>query len=224
MIKNGWKFPVIVGLAVALTGCAANNQQGADTDNGMQQQGLNNRTGVGSQGWDNARNNNFRALHNNTRMEISDMIADTLTNMDEVDTATVLLTDENAYVAVVLDNGTGYGTSDMGRNVGKGRTYQADLGANNGTPNAMGRNATTDRMGRQGPGEGDQGLTQDLKSRIANKVRSVQPGVQNVYVSANADFVGRMRGYGDRFQNGQPLRGMIIEFNEMVDRIFPDAE
>ncbi|MEX2415704.1 MAG: YhcN/YlaJ family sporulation lipoprotein [Paenibacillaceae bacterium] len=222
MVKIGLRLPVIIGLAIALTGCATDNQQGIGTNTDINQQGIpNNGAGVSSQGWDNSRNNNFTDTHNNTRMEISDKIADSLTAMDEVDTATVLLTDQNAYVAVVLDNGTGYGAANLGRNVGKGNT--ANLGAKR-TPNAMGNNATTDRMGRQGPGKGDEGLTDDLKANIAQKVKSVEPNVENVYVSANPDFVGRMRGYGERFQNGQPIRGMIIEFNTLVKRIFPTAE
>lgn len=222
MVKIGLRLTLIIGLAIALTGCTTNNQQRTGTNTGMKQQGIsNNRAGVSSQGWDNSRNNNFTPMHNNTRMEISNKIADTITAMDEVDTATVLLTDQNAYVAVVLDNGTGYGASNLGRNVGKANTDRSGLMR---TPNAMGNNATTDRMGRQGPGAGDEGITEDLKTAIAKRVKSVEPNVQNVYVSANPDFVGRMRGYGERFQNGHPVRGMIIEFNTLVKRIFPTAE
>jgi YhcN/YlaJ family sporulation lipoprotein len=224
MVKNGWRFTVIVGLAIALTGCATNNRSGtgANTGTGTKQQGIsNNRAGVSSQGWDNSRNNNFSPSHNNTQMEISNKIADRLTSMDEVDTATVLLTDDNAYVAVILDNGTGYGTTNLGRNVGKANTNRSGTGR---TPNAMGNNATTDRMGRQGTSQGNNGITDALKADIAQKVKSVHPNVQNVYVSANPDFVGRMRGYGERFQDGQPIRGMINEFNTLVNRIFPSAE
>ncbi len=232
MIKMGLRITFIVGLMIALTGCMANNtQQGADTDNGgnegngtygMRQQGAAiNRGGVSSQGWDNSRNNNFAPTHNNTRMEVSNQIADNITAMDEVDSATVLLTDRNAYVAVMLDNGKGYGASSMGRNVGKKNSINS--GANRRS-NAMGNNGTTDQMGRQGAGQGEEGITEELKSDIAQKVKSVQPNVENVYVSANPDFVGRMRGYGERFQNGQPIQGMIIEFNTLVQRLFPTAE
>lgn len=219
MFKIGLKLTIIVGIVFALLGCA---QQGTGRNAGIQQQGMTgNRAGVGNQGWDNARNNNFTPMHNNTRMEISNKIADSITAMDEVDTATVLLTDQNAYVAVILDNGTGYGASNLGRNVGKANTDRSGLVR---TPNVMGDNATTDRMGRQGMGEGDEGISRNLKADIADKVKSVEPNVENVYVSTNPDFVGRMRGYGERFQNGQPIRGMIIEFNTMVQRMFPTAE
>jgi YhcN/YlaJ family sporulation lipoprotein len=218
MIKSGIRLAAIAALAITLAGCAADNGQGTNTGTGVQQQGLNgNRVGVDNMDWDNQRNNNFRPMHNNTRMEISDQIADTLTDMDEVDSATVLLTDRNAYVAVVLDNGTGYGTTDTGRSVGKANTGQSTRMHQN----SMGNNATQDRTGRRGPGNAQQGVTSDLESTITQRVRSVVPGVQNVYISANPDFVSRMRGYGERFQQGQPIRGLIIEFNTMVERIFP---
>lgn len=237
MVKKGMKTTVVVvGLAIALTGCMTDNtqqgvgtegndmrQQGAGTEgNGMRQQGAAiNRGGVSSQGWDNSRNNNFTPAHSNTRMEISNRVADSISAMDEVDSATVLLTDRNAYVAVLLDNGKGYGASNLGRNVGK--TNSVNSGYNRRS-NAMGDNATKDRMGRQGMGQGDEGITEQLKSDIAQKVKSVHPNVENVYVSTNPDFIGRMRGYGERFQNGQPIQGMIIEFNTLVQRLFPTAE
>ncbi|MEX1031707.1 MAG: YhcN/YlaJ family sporulation lipoprotein [Paenibacillaceae bacterium] len=217
MVKIGLRLVAIVGLVFALTGCNTNNNdQGTGT--GVKQQAIsNNRAGVAGQGWDNPRNNNFTPTHNNTKMEISNKIADAITAMDEVDKATVLITNQNAYVAVVLDNGTGYGATGFGNAI-TGRTGPKM------TPNATGNNATTNRMGRRGPGAGEAGISDDLKAAIAKKVRSVQPNVDKVYVSANADFVGRMRGYGERFQNGQPITGMIIEFNTLVNRIFPKAE
>ena len=125
-------------------------------------------------GWDNPRNNNFAPMHNNTRMDIDEQVAKEITNMKEVESATVLLTDRNAYVAIVVDDET--------------------------------------------KGNGSRG---DLKQKVANKVKSLHQQINNVYVSANPDFVDRMRGYNERFRNGQPLRGLVIEFNRMVERIFP---
>jgi YhcN/YlaJ family sporulation lipoprotein len=217
MVRMGSGLLVAMGLVIVLTGCNSDNtSQG--TDNGIRQQSIStNRSGVANQGWDNPRNNNFNSDHSNARMEISNKIADAISSMDEVDTATVLITNQNAYVAVVLDNGTGYGATNFGDSI-TGRAGPKM------TPNSAGSNATTNNMGRRGAGSGDEGVTDDLKAKIAEKVRSVEPGIDQVYISANPDFVGRMRGYGERFQNGQPIRGMILEFNTLVKRIFPTAE
>ena len=45
-------------------------------------------------------------MHNNTRMDIDEQVAKEITNMKEVESATVLLTDRNAYVAIVVDDET----------------------------------------------------------------------------------------------------------------------
>lgn len=219
MFRISIRLFTTVILIMALTGCnSENTSQGTDTGTGDGYRQLStNRSGVANPGWDNPRNNNFNSDHSNARMEISNQIADAISSMDEVDTATVLITNQNAYVAVVLDNGTGYGSTNLGNSIsGKAGPKM--------TPNSAGSNATTDRMGRRGAGSGDEGVTDDLKAKIAEKVRSIEPNIDQVYISANADFVGRMRGYGERFQNGQPIRGMIIEFNNLVKRIFPSAE
>ncbi|MCJ7988978.1 YhcN/YlaJ family sporulation lipoprotein [Priestia sp. OVS21] len=44
--------------------------------------------------------------NNQTRLEVADEAADRVAKLDEVDTANVIVTNRNAYVAVVLQNGT----------------------------------------------------------------------------------------------------------------------
>ncbi|ATO29802.1 lipoprotein YhcN [Bacillus atrophaeus] len=63
-----------------------------------------------------------------------------------------------------------------------------------------------------------------LKKKISDKVRSADKTIDNVFVSANPDFVERMQGYGDRIQNGDPVAGFFDEFGQMVQRVFPNAE
>ncbi|KAF1680404.1 MULTISPECIES: YhcN/YlaJ family sporulation lipoprotein [Bacillus] len=64
----------------------------------------------------------------------------------------------------------------------------------------------------------------DLKKKVAKKVRSTDKNIDNVYVSANPDFVERMQGYGKRIQNGDPIAGLFDEFTQTVQRVFPNAE
>ncbi|MCY8511944.1 YhcN/YlaJ family sporulation lipoprotein [Bacillus atrophaeus] len=63
-----------------------------------------------------------------------------------------------------------------------------------------------------------------LKKKISDKVRSADKTIDNVFVSANPDFVERMQGYGERIQNGDPVAGFFDEFGQMVQRVFPNAE
>lgn len=218
-MKTLIRLSVPVLAAVLIAACTGNNADniGLDRPNGIQ-----------GQNWDNPRNNNFTSRHNNTRMEISENIARAIADMPEVESANVLLTDKNAYVAVVLDNGRGYGTTGAGSVVGDHRDKAAGsqnrVYRDNAANRTNDREGTTDRMGRRGPAAGadEAGVTDEIKEKIANKVKSMKSDVRNVYVSANPDFVQRLRSYADRAENGQPLRGLIIEFNTMVERLFPD--
>ncbi len=71
--------------------------------------------------------------------------------------------------------------------------------------------------------DNDQQLSRETEDRIAKQVRAVDPNVQNVYVSTNPDFVSRINEYVSEAQQGRPVAGFFEEFNEMVQRIFPNA-
>ncbi|MDM5210338.1 YhcN/YlaJ family sporulation lipoprotein [Peribacillus sp. NJ4] len=68
---------------------------------------------------------------------------------------------------------------------------------------------------------GDKDIPNDLKERVADAVRGADPSVDQVYVSANPDFVQRMKGYANDIENGKPVAGFAEEFRELVTRIFP---
>lgn len=67
----------------------------------------------------------------------------------------------------------------------------------------------------------DAEVTADLKERIAAEVKKMAPQIDNVYVSANPDFVGRMASYMEDVRLGHPIQGFVAEFNALVERIFP---
>lgn len=127
-----------------------------------------------------------------TKMELSDKIADQITAMKEVQSSYVMLTNNNAYVAVVLHRTT---PSASPKSV-NGRTKSA-------------------------PGMMSADVSNAIKSRIAQKVQSIDPRIQNIYVSANPDFVGRMTNYATEVNQGRPLAGFAQEFNAIVQRLFP---
>lgn len=66
-------------------------------------------------------------------------------------------------------------------------------------------------------------LSRNLEDQIASQVRSVDPNVQNVYVSTNPEFVDRVNAYVNDVRQGRPVAGFFAEFTEMVQRIFPTA-
>ncbi|TJY39740.1 hypothetical protein E5161_17475 [Cohnella pontilimi] len=121
-----------------------------------------------------ARVENFvTGVHGNHHLEWSDRIAAHLQTIPGVKSANVIVTDRNAYVAVMEDQRT----ADSGQ-----RT---------------------------------------LHDKIADNVRAMSPTVQNVYVSSNPEFVGRMNRYAAAVSQGSSVQRYLMEFNAMVERIFP---
>ena len=62
-----------------------------------------------------------------------------------------------------------------------------------------------------------------MEDKIATQVKSPNANIENVYVSANPDFVDQIKDYGDKINAGQPIEGLFVKFPEVVKRIFPDA-
>ncbi|HEX7057242.1 MAG TPA: YhcN/YlaJ family sporulation lipoprotein [Bacilli bacterium] len=243
MKEKLWKIGLIgVLAATSLTGCMT--RQGTDTGNRVQ---TNNVKPFNTPfRMDNRGGANTNALHNNTRMEVSQDIADRIAALREVDRAYVLLTDRNAYVAITL--------ADNARMTGPRARVAPTAPVPGGTTrtgldNAPGRmNRVTDRTtpfrtpgfvpepnragirtdvgnrvnnGVNGNRMAVDDVNNALRNRIASIVQSRHP-VRNVYISANPGFVERMSGYARHLRNGQPIRGAIVEFNRMVERLFPD--
>jgi len=228
-----------VASAVVLTvaACASNNDNAMRGNNVQDGNGTRiNRMDMNN--WDgrtfndgNVRGSRFGA-HNNTRLEVSKEIADRIAAMSEVDSAVVLVTDRNVYVAVDLEDGAangsrrymngaadngGYGNADNGLN-SRGRGSGMN---NNGTAGTGGLFGSGNERLNDGTGFNADRMTSSLKQRIAERVKAVRPNVQNVYVSADPEFANRLRGYANRLDDGRPIRGLIEEFNILVQRVFP---
>jgi YhcN/YlaJ family sporulation lipoprotein len=71
--------------------------------------------------------------------------------------------------------------------------------------------------------DANQQLTSDIENQIAEQVRATDPNIQNVYVSTNPEFLDRVNSYVTEAGQGRPVAGFFDQFNEMVQRIFPNA-
>jgi hypothetical protein len=167
--------------------------------------------------------NNIIGSHANYRLEMDDDIADRVAELKEVNKAYVMLTEYNAYVAVSLNQSRGAAGGPGMQSVTPapplGRTPQSYMrpymngytGSNKGNTGGAHMNAAAANV------------SPDLQARIAGIVQRMTPQIQNVYVSANPDFVARMTSYMDDVRLGHPIQSFVAEFNAMVERIFPAA-
>lgn len=190
-VRKKWSTAIVAVMAVALISSGCSTRTTNDNNNGMgarnvRQQANNldypimdntsydgHMMGRDTATTPKARMNN-QGAHQNSKMEMSEDAAKRINAMNNVDAAYVMMTDNNAYVAVKL----------------QGNNKNADIPA-------------------------------DLKNKIAQEVKKTNGNVDNVYVSVNPDFVGTMEGYMNDVRAGHPIKGMVSEFNAMVERIFP---
>lgn len=136
-----------------------------------------------------------------TKLEVAKDAADRVAELEGVESATVIVTDQNAYAAVVLKGDHTVNNTDN----------NAKTGTNKGTVTNNDKNNP------------DQVLSPDLENKIAEKVREANTNIKNVYVSLNPEFVEHMTGYGERINRGEPVAGFFDEFTETMRRVFPNA-
>ncbi|MCM3134609.1 YhcN/YlaJ family sporulation lipoprotein [Paenibacillus polysaccharolyticus] len=274
-----------------LTGCG-NRDNNMHTQSVREQAHGINRYGVETNGMDGIRAKSYR-MHNVTDLRSSDELAKRITEMKEVESAHVMLTDRNAYVAVRLANGhagklgskstghtgsrlngtmrnhasdtmrgglmnedmggmrvhggTGtnspYSTSGIAPGLNSGTaTDRSHMGNDRGIYGTMGTGTIGMMRGLTDSGKArtmnesqygtrsehprmmdssDDNTPEEIKGKISAKIKQFAPNVENVYVSANPDFVGQVENYATDLRNGKPVSGMIDTFQSMVERIFP---
>jgi YhcN/YlaJ family sporulation lipoprotein len=173
---------MLLSLALMLTGCM--ERTGDLGNKNIRQNAVNKQRFANDQNNEQNRiygtrkeNNNIIGMHGNSRIELSDKVAEKVNEIPGIDSVFVMMTDHNAYVAVKQD------------------------------AKVMGATSVD--------------LTDAFKDKIADRVKSLSPSTENVYVSTNPDFVGRMQGYANDVKQGHPVQGLIVEFNAMVERLFP---
>ncbi|WP_158068841.1 YhcN/YlaJ family sporulation lipoprotein [Domibacillus epiphyticus] len=107
-----------------------------------------------------------------TQLDAVNDAAEQLAALKEVERANVLVTNGNAYVAVVLED------------------------------------------------EQNGEVSNGLKKRITDEVKAADKDIKQVFVSSDPVFVKQMNDYGEKITEGQPVTGLVDEFNKMVQNVF----
>ncbi|WP_164669630.1 YhcN/YlaJ family sporulation lipoprotein [Virgibacillus doumboii] len=242
-----WKiFSFLIALTFVLAACGGN---GDDNGNGNQE-------GQGDNGGTNVENTRFNADNdanqdgnnldqngnNENQYELAEEAAEKIANqVDGIEDAYVLKTDNNAYVAAQLDNNNnnnnngnnnnnnngvddnqidGDQNNGFGMNGNEGNTdaNTNGLNGNNGNNNGLTNNGA---FGDAGDKDNGNELTDDVKQEISKIVKSVDNDVNNVYVSTNPDFFNLANNYADDAGNGEPVEGLFDQMGNMIERVFP---
>lgn len=143
-------------------------------------------------------------------MAFDPRIAERIKQVPGVEQAQVLMTETNAYVAVVLKGHSpdAEANPEMMKNQftpkGGSGLFASDKGAT--------------RINWTEPG----GLTTSQAAAISRIVGAAAPtNIQRVYASANPNFVQRVRFYAKEEQERGNLSAYVNEFNTMIQRVFP---
>jgi hypothetical protein len=161
--------------------------------------------------------------HNNKKLEFSQFLSNQVAALNGVNTAIVMLTDQNAYVAIQIDN-TAVGT--------KGGERETNLtGTNRGlyNPHAPHTDGMDPSMLNNGvnnyeTAKNHNQLSHRFKQHIAERIRFLEPRLMDVYISANRDFINDMYGYARESWSGNSLLPYLTRFNQSVTKVFGTAQ
>ncbi|MGO4276893.1 YhcN/YlaJ family sporulation lipoprotein, partial [Paenibacillus sp. TAF58] len=67
-------------------------------------------------------------------------------------------------------------------------------------------------------------LSHRFKQAMAEKIRTLQPNIMDVYISANRDFLNKMNNYAQESWKGHSLMPLLTDFNQTVTRVFGTAQ
>lgn len=164
----------------------------------------------------NTTNINNRHTNNKTtqnRYDVSKEAADKITKeVSEIHHAYVLTTDNNAYVAAVLDNDERH----QNRMNHDPRTGDTNINKDN---NLRTRDVSDRRMNDVTDNGAE--LTDGVKNKIADIVQSIDNNIDNVYVTTNPDFADLTNDFMNDVDNGKPVRGFFDQIGNMIERVFP---
>ncbi|ESU31763.1 hypothetical protein G3A_14690 [Bacillus sp. 17376] len=229
------KSIIIAGCAVftmGLAGCGANNNA-ADNNRDQQVEISQVRRGPATEG---------------NRLQLADRAERQVEQMPEVDDARVIISENNAYVAVRLADSENDGNAEInGALDGNGRTF-ADNGRVDQDDSRAGNDGVIDGHGdagdekRQNAGKGDRGnnnifgtgngtgtdagadrnsaLGNGLERQIKQKVRESHRGIDNVYVSVDNNAFDRMGTFADDIRNNRNRDGLFDDFRNTMGNFF----
>jgi len=161
--------------------------------------------------------------HNNSKLEYSQFLSNQLNAMNGVNTAIVMTTDQNAYVALMIDS-SAIGTKGSTRetnNQGTSKGFYNDHAPFNDT---LPSNDLNNGYNNYETAVHHDMLSHRFKQTMAEKIRTLQPNILDVYISANRDFLNKMNTYAQESWKGHSLMPLLTDFNQTVTRIFGTAQ
>lgn len=161
--------------------------------------------------------------HNNSKLEYSQFLSNQLHAMNGVNTAIVMTTDQNAYVALMIDS-SAVGTKGYTRETNNQGTTKGFYNDNAPFNDTMPSNDLNNGHNSYDTAVHHDMLSHRFKQAMAEKIRTLQPNIMDVYISANRDFLNKMNNYAQESWKGHSLMPLLTDFNQTVTRVFGTAQ
>lgn len=207
----------VAALIGSITGCNYEQLvQQSDYDYGSRKPG--DPKTIGAKAYGAITNNKHQ--HQNSFFEYSSMLSRKVTSLNGIASSIVMLTDKNAYVAILLD-WTAVGTKTSG-----GTNEQNNTGTNSGVYNADNGSPYSNPRVLVSPYNSmftvndHHNLSHELKQTVAKLIRENVPTVQEVHISANMEFVNYFNEFAKEAWGGRSLTPWIDPFNTVVQYHF----
>jgi hypothetical protein len=157
--------------------------------------------------------------HKHTTLDMNQFLSDQVAAMNGVNSAIVMLADSTAYVAITIDN-TAAGTKSSTRETNNGGTVRGLYNPARPFNDRADPNMLATGTNSYETVQHHEQITHLFKQKIAEKIRSLQPTVSDVYISANRDYINTLNRIAQEAWKGNDLKPYLPEFDRMSEYMF----
>ncbi|MFD0867700.1 Lipoprotein yhcN precursor [Chlamydia abortus] len=165
------------------------------------------------------------SFHDNKTLAFSQSLSREVEELDGVNSAIVMLTDRNAYCAILVDSSA---TGTTGSTSARKETNNSGTSLGRYNPFTFNQYANPEDLAtginNYDTVEDPDRLAHGFKQSIAERIKAAYPSVQQVYISANRDFINQMNTYAQESWKGYPLDGYVEDFNRTVRQLFSRSD
>jgi hypothetical protein len=160
-------------------------------------------------------------IHNNSQLRYNRDLSMRVGNVPGVRAAIVVLTELNAYAAILIDDSAhstwGVNTKRETNNTGTDIGIYDPINHTEAVENW--RLATG--VNNYQTVQKHENINSAFKQNIAQTIRAANPAIHDVFISANRDFINQLNAYAIESDWGnQPLNYRLNEFNGAANRLF----
>ncbi len=67
-------------------------------------------------------------------------------------------------------------------------------------------------------------MNEELKNRMVQRIRTIDPDIKNIYISTSAEFNNEMNGLAGNIERQTPAKEIGESFDELIKKTFPELK